>query len=271
MIEKYPKISIVTPSYNQAKYLEKTILSVISQDYPNLEYIIMDGGSTDGSLEIIKKYEKFITYWESKKDNGQADAIYRGFLKTTGNIIGWINSDDYFLKGALLTVGKTFMDNPDVIWATGHGIIVDEKGVLIKKFWNSFISLHSMMAIGCGIFQPSTFWKRDIFFSVDGFDMSLNYSFDYDLFLKLSKLQKPKRMNAFLSAFRIHSDSKTGISNSNEEVRKRNENETQSLYMKNCQNRLLLVKKLKRLFYSMVYIITKLIVKIRYFWFNRHF
>jgi glycosyltransferase involved in cell wall biosynthesis len=115
-INNYPKISIITPSYNQGQYLEQTILSVINQQYPNLEYIIIDGGSTDNSVEIIKKYEKYLTYWVSEKDNGQSHAINKGLEKCTGDIFNWINSDDYLAENSLWTVGRLFAEKkPDMI------------------------------------------------------------------------------------------------------------------------------------------------------------
>ena len=108
---KYPKISIVTPSYNQGNFLEETILSVINEEYPNLEYVIIDGGSTDNSKEIIKKYENKLTYWVSEKDNGQTEAINKGFKLVTGDIFNWLNSDDFLEEGALFKIGEQFSNN----------------------------------------------------------------------------------------------------------------------------------------------------------------
>ena len=122
----YSKISIVTPSYNQSQFLERTILSVLNQNYPNLEYLIIDGGSTDGSVEIIRKYEKYLAYWVSEKDNGQADAINRGFQKSTGKILAWLNSDDIYLPGTLLKVSETFNKNPEVDLIFSNIFFIDE-------------------------------------------------------------------------------------------------------------------------------------------------
>lgn len=121
MSNELPKISIVTPSFNQGKYLEKTILSVLEQDYPNLEYIIIDGGSTDNSVEIIKKYEKHLAYWVSEPDRGQSHAINKGFGHATGEILGWLNSDDYYAPGAPQAIAEAFLANPDVGAIVGAG------------------------------------------------------------------------------------------------------------------------------------------------------
>jgi len=110
----YPKIAIVTPSYNQAQFLERTILSVLNQNYPNLEYIIIDGGSTDGSVEIIKKYERYLSYWVSEKENVQADAINKGFQKSTGQILAWLNSDDLYLPNTLVKIMNIFLRNKEI-------------------------------------------------------------------------------------------------------------------------------------------------------------
>ena len=123
-----PKISVVTPSYNQARFLEACIESVLGQNYPNLEYIVMDGGSTDGSIEIIKKYEKHITYWKSERDAGQFDAINQGLNKSTGEIMTWINSDDLLHPWAFELVSWVFLTRPEVLWLTGRPNGVNASG-----------------------------------------------------------------------------------------------------------------------------------------------
>lgn len=120
----YPKISIITPSFNQGKFLEGTILSVLNQNYPNLEYIIMDGGSTDNSIEIIKKYVDKLTYWQSKPDDGQSAAINEGFRHATGEIFCWLNSDDQYTEGALKIVGEYFTNHPECQWLCGSGKLI---------------------------------------------------------------------------------------------------------------------------------------------------
>ncbi len=205
----HPKISIVTPSFNQARFLEQTICSVIDQQYPNLEYIIMDGGSTDGSVDIIKKYSHRLTYWESNKDNGQADAVYRGFEKATGEILCWINSDDFLLKGALTHVAEMFRRFPETQWLIGGCVIVRESGKPITKFFGSSPTFESLLCAGMQFYQMSCFWKRDTFFRVGGFDRSLQFCFDYDMFLRLSQLGSPAVSHRMLSAYRVHGESKS--------------------------------------------------------------
>jgi glycosyltransferase involved in cell wall biosynthesis len=209
----YPKISIITPSFNQAKYIEKTVTSVLNQNYTNLEYIILDGGSTDGCVDIIKKYSEKIYYWESKPDKGQADAIFRGFEKSTGDIVAWINSDDYFLDNALLTVGKFFADNPETKWLIGNGIIIDESGKEILRCYSPRIDFNKILFYGGAFIQPSMFISRNAFFEAGGFDRTFNFSFDVDLFLNLAKNWPPRQIDEFLSAFRFHSQSKTSTLN----------------------------------------------------------
>jgi glycosyltransferase involved in cell wall biosynthesis len=212
----WPKISIVTPSYNQGQFLEETIRSVLLQNYPNLEYIIMDGGSTDNSVAIIRKYESWLTYWVSEKDNGQADAIYRGFEKTKGEIIAWVNSDDLLLPNSLKTIAVYFNLNPGKDCVVGGSISIDIHNSLMTdpKGWpicnlGMPVSHHRLLYFGCGFCQPATFWRRHAFFSVDGFDRSLRFCFDYDMYLRLSKIKSFGWIREWLAAFRIHPGSKS--------------------------------------------------------------
>ncbi len=205
----WPRISIVTPSYNQGEFLEETIRSILLQNYPNLEYIIMDGGSTDNSVEIIKKYEPWLAYWVSEKDGGQADAIYRGFEKATGEIIGWINSDDYLLSGALKAVSQKFLDNPNTSLVIGGYVVVRANGREICKYYSFPQTFESLLCAGMLFGQMASFWKRKLFFEVGGFEQSLRFCFDYDLFLKLTKKTTPVGIDRVLAAFRLHDMSKS--------------------------------------------------------------
>lgn len=209
MKHQLSKISIVTPSFNQSQYLETTIKSVLNQNYPNLEYIIMDGGSNDGSIEIIKKYEQFITHWESKPDKGQADAIYRGFEQSTGDIIGWVNSDDYYLEGALTRVEDYFTHHPEIQWVLGDGVFVDKNNKKLIDCYCPIINYDWLLHFGMTFIQSTMFIRRDFFFSCGGFDRALTFSFDYDLVLRLSKNSPPGRINSMLAACRLHEASKT--------------------------------------------------------------
>ncbi len=206
-----PKITVVTPSYNQARFLEQTILSVLNQGYPNLEYIIMDGGSTDGSVEIIRKYKDRLAYWVSEPDDGQADAIYRGFERSTGEILGWLNSDDYYLPGALWAVGEFFATHPSAEWVIGHSIQVDESGRLLCQRWCPRVTFNSLLYWKVGFEQPASFWRRGPFFAVGGFSREMQYCFDYDLFFRLARRSQPGRINVFLAATRLHAATKTNM------------------------------------------------------------
>jgi len=208
-MNQLPRISIVTPSFNQGKYLEETIKSIIDQNYPNLEYIVMDGGSSDNSLEILKKYQNYLTYWESHPDNGQADAIHRGFTHATGDILCYINSDDYFLPGALWEIARTYIDNPSLKWISGEGIVVNETGEFIRKRKYPFVCYETMLYFENCIFQPAAFWRRDFYFQIGGIDTMLKFSFDYDLFMRFTLVEKPIMVHKEIAAFRVHARSKT--------------------------------------------------------------
>lgn len=214
--KSFPKITIVTPSYNQAAYLEQTLKSVLDQCYPNLEYIVMDGGSADGSVEIIRRYADRLAHWESHKDNGQADAIYRGFERATGEIFGFVNSDDLLLPGALLKVSNYFLKNPQKKWAVGGSILINSNGEPLKDRFSNIacnyggnISFNELLYWRCRFNQPSVFWRSKLFKDCGGFDRSLTFCFDYDMFLRFAQIISSGHIRSFLSAFRVHSNSKT--------------------------------------------------------------
>lgn len=209
-----PKISIVTPSYNQGRFLERTILSVLNQNYPNLEYIIIDGGSTDGSVEIIKKYEKYLTYWVSEKDKGQADAIRKGFEKATGEILAWLNSDDIYLPGTLDKVAKVFNEHRrvDVVYGNMYLIGDDDRVIGERKLvpYLPKISKYGILYGGFGLYQPATFWRRALYHKVGGMNSAFLHCMDNDLFMKFARTDaKFKFIGEFLAGFRVHPESKT--------------------------------------------------------------
>lgn len=206
----FPKISIVTPSFNQGKYLEKTILSVLEQDYPNIEYIIIDGGSTDNSVEIIRKYEKQLTYWVSEKDRGQSHAINKGFERATGEIFGWLNSDDWFHPGALQAVAEAFAANPDAGAVVGAGdMLYEETGnvLLVEPFPVTVESLYG--SVDRYISQPSCFFSHNAWRDCGPLDEDLHLAMDLDLWLRIAKKYRFALTGMNLSVTLVHKSAKT--------------------------------------------------------------
>jgi glycosyltransferase involved in cell wall biosynthesis len=203
---KYPKISIVTPNYNLGDYLEQTIESVLSQEYPNLEYIIVDGGSTDNSVDIIKKYEKHLTWWVSEPDDGMYDALNKGFAKATGEIMGWINSDDVLMPGTFFFLNKIFSTFQDVTWVTGRPVHIDGNGRIIDikdiRYWSKFD-----FALGYykWIMQEGTYWRKSLWDNSGGLDKDLKYAGDFDLWCKFFKYEKLFTIDIPLGVHRSHS------------------------------------------------------------------
>jgi glycosyltransferase involved in cell wall biosynthesis len=181
-----PIISIVTPSFNQGQYLEETILSVLNQDYPALEFFIIDGGSTDGSVEIIKKYAHRLTYWESKPDRGQSHGINKGFRMASGEIVAWLNSDDLLAPGALKVVAQAWQQNPGLGLISGQTEIIDQAG---KPTGNIFGSepnvINSLLSSENPVSQPSTFFSTSALKEVGFLDETLHMSMDWDLWLRI--------------------------------------------------------------------------------------
>ena len=217
----WPKISIVTPSFNQAQYLEETIRSVLLQGYPNLEYIIIDGGSTDGSVEIIKKYEPWLTYWVSEPDRGQSHAINKGFAHSTGEIMAWINSDDYYAPGAFKVVAETFAQN-ETEWVAGRCYTLKEDGTMEPGTDHPDLSIENLL-IRCVYPQPGVFWKNNLWVKTGGINENYQFSFDYDLWIRFAYFQeKAFWVNRLLAVFRKHPESKTNTSEA-------------QFYKENCQ------------------------------------
>ncbi|MCL0062481.1 glycosyltransferase [Thermodesulfovibrionales bacterium] len=205
----WPKVSIVTPSYNQAEFLERTILSVLNQNYPNLEYIIIDGGSTDRSVEIIKKYEKYLAYWVSKKDEGQADAIRKGFNKSTGEILAWLNSDDTYLPGAFLKVAKVFQENPEIDLIFGNIYRIDEKDRQIGELRFTKFDFSTLIYEGGNLHQTGAFWTRKIYDRVGGIDPKYNFCMDFDFFCRVAEKGNIVFIRDYFANFRIHKGAKS--------------------------------------------------------------
>lgn len=205
----YPKISIVTPSYNQAQFLERTILSVLNQNYPNLEYIIIDGGSTDGSVEIIKKYKKYLAYWVSEKDRGQSHALNKGFEKSSGDILAWINSDDLYLPLTFFTINKTFCSNPEMDIIFGNSYFIDVQDKIISELRFTKLNLSNLLFEGICFAQETTFWTKDIYNKVGGISSHYQFCMDFDLFTRIVNEGNLIFVRKYIAATRIHKDSKT--------------------------------------------------------------
>lgn len=208
----YPKISIITPSYNQGQYIEETILSIINQGYPDLEYIIIDGGSTDNTVDIIKKYEKHIAYWVSEPDNGQSDAINKGIAVATGDVFNWINSDDMLLPGSLELVGKHFKNNNLRLLCTPIKLLHPNQSISINNATKYTKSIYEILNSN-GLNQQGMFWKMKYIKDLNGVNPNFNYSMDLDLWKRFVinyGINFIETNNFPTAIFRLYEDSKTG-------------------------------------------------------------
>jgi glycosyltransferase involved in cell wall biosynthesis len=213
---RWPKISIVTPSFNQGKFIEETIRSVLLQNYPNLEYIIIDGGSSDETIDIIKKYKRWITFWVSEPDRGQSDAINKGLEKCTGDLFNWLNSDDWYTAGALFEIATAFMNHPTAEVVSGLENHVGLDGQ-ITLHYGSFLKEKLEETIEfCQVTQPSTFFKLSTVKETGGVSEDLHYIMDGEMWLKILLLKGQEsfvKIEKVLVNFRLHENSKT-VSNS---------------------------------------------------------
>lgn len=200
-------ISIITPSYNQGPFIERTIRSVLSQDIPNLEYIICDGGSTDETLEIIQRYENLL-HWVSEKDKGQADAVNKGIRMTSGEVIGWLNSDDIYYQGALASVAEFFKNNPEVQVVYGDANHIDEDDRIIEPYYTEDWNYERLKDV-CFLCQPAVFFRRGVVEEKGLLDAGLRYCMDYEYWLRLGNDLPFVRLNQLFAGSRMYGRNKT--------------------------------------------------------------
>ena len=206
-----PKISIVVPTLNMQGTIEGTILSIIRQDDENYELIVIDGGSTDGTEEVIQKYNSYITYYESKPDNGQSSAINRGFEIATGDFYAWINSDDFYLPNAFRVVREVFKESDDVDIVVGSGDVVTQDCKFLKHISGLEMSRDNLLNWNNDqwILQQSCFWTRELWEKSGGVDESLQLLMDYDLWLRFSDMGKSKAIRNSIAIMRYYDGAKT--------------------------------------------------------------
>ncbi|MHB8132839.1 MAG: glycosyltransferase family 2 protein [Anaerolineaceae bacterium] len=202
-----PLISIVTPSYNQAKYLEQTIQSVLSQDYSSIEYIVVDGGSTDGSTDIIQKYSDRLAWWVTEKDRGQADAVNKGFAKTKGKYCGWVNSDDLYLPGAVAQAVAILEENDDIGFVFGDVKSIDENNKITNIMRYGNWKLTDLMRFNI-IGQPGVFFRKDLWERVGGLDLNYHFLLDHHLWIRMASEARIVYSGKIWAAARFHSAAK---------------------------------------------------------------
>ncbi len=205
---EWPRISIVTPSYNQGQFIEETIRSVLLQGYPNLEYIIIDGGSSDNTIEIIKKYEKYFSYWVSEPDKGPTDAINKGWQRSSGEIVAYLNSDDAYLPGTLATIAETFQENTDARVVCGNELKIDSEGFVISESSIEKAERLSLLHLNF-ISQPASFIRRSTLELAGGMNLDVHYIFDFELWLRITRLGPMKPIQRVLAVTRWHNDTIT--------------------------------------------------------------
>jgi len=209
MLDSYPTITVVIPSFNQSQYLERTICSVLDQNYPKLELIIIDGGSSDGSVDIIHKYSERLAYWISEKDRGQVDAINKGLKRATGKWVCWQNSDDVFYPGSFLSLVEASAKYPNAGLIIGNMMLIDENDRPLRDLLYITPDHDALLAEGMLLANQAAFWRRDLQGRVGLLDETYLCSFDYDWFLRITAACIGVHVNLTWGGFRLHSQSKT--------------------------------------------------------------
>lgn len=206
-----PLVSIVTPSYNQGRFLEASILSVLGQDYPNIEYIIVDGASKDESVEVIRKYENKLAWWVSEKDKGHADALNKGFSHASGEILAWLNSDDIYYPSAVSEAVAFLSQHPEVGMVYADALLIDNASQPMGKFASKQTSYRAMLRGSVHIPQATTFYRASLWNQVGPLDLSLFYAFDYDFWVKVAKVSEVRYLPRLWAQFRIHDQGKSVV------------------------------------------------------------
>lgn len=208
-LTQFPRVSIVTPSYNQARFLDETIRSVLAQNYANIEYIIIDGGSSDGSAEVIQSYKNQLAWWVSEPDQGQTDAINKGFARATGEILAWINADDTYLPHAVEEAVEFLSFHPEASMVYGDANLINDQGVVIGKFPARQTNLRSMLRGSVHIPQQTTFFRKKHWDLVGPLDPSFYFAMDYDLWVRLARLGDLVYLPRLWANFRLHNAGKS--------------------------------------------------------------
>jgi len=204
-----PRITVVTPSLNQGAFLEETIRSVINQEYPDLEYIVIDGGSTDGSADIIRRYAGSLSYWVSEPDRGQAYAINKGWRRATGSILAWLNTDDTYRPGALAAVAAAYRRHPEAGLFCGDADVVDAAGHRLRTHHAGPVGFAEVLCWQPPLPQPAVFWSRRSLETAGWLDPELHYCMDYDLYLRTTCTSTVTTVPQILATMRQHAAAKT--------------------------------------------------------------
>lgn len=204
----WPCVSIVTPSFNQGQYIEETLRSVLLQGYPNIEYIVIDGGSTDNTVDVIKKYEQFLSFWVSEPDSGQAHAINKGWKRARGDIFAWLNSDDVYLPGSVAKAVSYLGKNQHVGLVYGEGYHIAEDGRIIERYPTESFDV-KRLGDTCYICQPTTFIRRTVVEDTGSLNESLRFCLDYDFWIRISKRHNVGHLSEYLAKSRLHEQCKT--------------------------------------------------------------
>ncbi len=209
-VRDLPRVSIVVPSFNQCSYLVEALQSLVSQDHPDLELIVMDGGSTDHSVGVIKGFAGHLAYWQSTPDGGQAAALRAGFERATGEILGWLNSDDVLCPGALSFVAEAFASDASLMWLYGDSLLLDSESRIVEEQYQVQVSAAELASLQVFLPQESTFFRRDLYAEVGGVDPSFTHAMDYDLWLRFAMVAPPRHFDRILGSFRVVEGQKSG-------------------------------------------------------------